>query len=76
MTLWSIVPEEVVLNSVTPPAAYEEIECSGMKCVVEKTSPTQCRVVRLLTTDPSDYLRTDLQPGTILTYEPILKSFS
>ena len=76
MTLWSIVPEEIVLGSVTPPPAYEEIECSGMKCLVEKTGPTQCRVVRLLTTDPSEYLRTEFQPGTILTYEPILKTLS
>jgi len=76
MILWSIVPGELVLGDVTPPPAYEEIECSGMKCLVEKTSPTQCKIIRLLTTDPSDYLRTELQPGAILTYEPILKTLS
>jgi len=73
MILWSIIPDEIVLNDVTSPSVYEEIECSGMKCLVEKTGPLQCRVVRLLTTNPSDYLRTELQPGTLLTYEPILK---
>jgi len=74
MTLWSIIPEEIVLGTVAPPPTYEEIECNGMKCLVEKTGPAQCRVVRLLTTDPSDYLHSELQPGTILTYEPILKA--
>lgn len=76
MTLWSVVPVEIVLDNVALQPAYEEIECSGMKCLVEKTGPTECRVVRLLTTDPSEYLRTDLQPGTILTYEPMLKALS
>jgi len=76
MILWSIVPDEIVLGNITSPLAYEEIEYSGMKCLVEKTSPTQCRIVRLLTTDPSDYLQTELQPGTILTYGPIVKGLS
>ena len=76
MTLWSIVPVEMVLDNVASLPAYEEIEYSGMKCLVEKTGPSQCRVVRLLTTDPSEYLRSKLQPGTILTYEPILKDLS
>lgn len=76
MTIWSIVPIEMVLSNTASPTAYDEIECNGMKCLVEKTGPTQCRVVRLLTTNPSDYLRTDLQPGTVLTYEPMLKVLS
>jgi len=76
MILWSIVPVEMVLGNVDIQPAYEEIEYNGMKCLVEKTSPTQCRVVRLLTTDPSDYLRTEFQPGTMLTYEPLLKILS
>ena len=73
MTLWSIVPEELVLDTTTPPPVYEEIEYSGMKCLVEKTSPTQGRIVRLLTTNPGDYLHNDLQPGTVITYEPTIK---
>ena len=76
MILWSIVPEEMVLSNVASQPDYEEIECSGLKCLVEKIGPRECRVVRLLTTDPSDYLRTELQPGAILTYEPVLKALS
>lgn len=76
MILWNVLPEDVVLSNVEALPIYEEIECNGMKCLVEKTGPTQCRVVKLLTTDPSDYLRAELQPGTILTYEPTLKYLS
>jgi len=76
MTLWSILPAEMILDNVVSPPDYEEIEYSGMKCLVEKIGPRQCKVVRLLTTNPSDYLRAELQPGTILTYEPIFKALS
>ena len=72
MMIWSIVPPEIMFNTAAPPT-YEEIEWGGLKCLVEKTSPTQCRVIRLLTTDPNDYLRNELQPGSILTYEPLMK---
>ena len=74
MTIWSIVPPDIMLNTPITSSTYEEIEWSGMKCIVEKTSPTQCRVIRILSTDPNDYLRMELQPGSVLTYDPILKA--
>ncbi|MDF2635391.1 MAG: YlzJ-like protein [Pelosinus sp.] len=73
MTLWSILPTELVLSNVdSPPPLYEEIQCNHIKLIVEKISPTQCKVSRLLTTDPQDYLHPEIQPGKILTYKPIL----
>jgi len=74
MILWSIIPPDMVWGNVDPPSAYEEIEYNGMKCLVEKTNPTQYRVVRLLTTNPNDYLSTALQPGTIVSYESMKAS--
>ncbi|AIF51726.1 YlzJ-like family protein [Pelosinus sp. UFO1] len=73
MTLWSIIPEEIVLDNVSTPTVYEEIECNNMKMLVEKISPTQCKVSRLLTTNPQDYLRPEIQPGSILTYRLVLE---
>jgi len=73
MTLWSILPAELVLNDVEKPPVYEEIQCNNIKMIVEKISPTQCKVSRLLTTDPQDYLHPQIQPGSILTYKPILE---
>lgn len=72
MIIWSIVPPEIMWNASDNLPAYEEIQWHGMKCVVEKTSPTQYKVIRLLTTDPNDYLRIELQPGSTLTYDPLL----
>ena len=71
MILWSIIPPEMIWGTVNPPSPYEEIEYNGMKCLVEKTSTTQYRVVRLLTTNPTDYLCTELEPGKLLTYDPL-----
>jgi len=76
MIIWSIVPPDIMWNAAENPPTYEEIEWGGMKCVVQKTGPTQCKVIRLLTTDPNDYLRMELQPGCLLTYEPIVKALS
>lgn len=76
MIIWSVIPPDIMFNTTENLPIYEEIEWTGMKCLVEKTSPTQCKVVRLLTTDPKDYLRIELQPGSILTYGPIVKALS
>ncbi|WP_425060923.1 hypothetical protein SCACP_16840 [Sporomusa carbonis] len=77
MILWTIVPEEAIfVNQNQSIAAYEEIEYSGQKVLVEKVSAKEFRVVRLLTTNPSDYLRNDLQPGTIITYKPVIETLS
>ncbi|WP_378952467.1 YlzJ-like family protein [Pelosinus sp. sgz500959] len=76
MILWSIVDPDLVLSDLTVQPVYEEAEYNGMKCVVEKVGSAQCRIIKLLTTDPSDYLRSELQPGTMLAYEPILKKLS
>jgi len=74
MILWSILPADIVLDNIDSLPPYEEISYSGMKCLVEKTGSTQYRVIRLLTTNPKDYLRPELQPGTMLKYEPIWKA--
>lgn len=72
MTLWSILPTELVFSNVDSPPLYEEIQCNNIHLIVERIGPTQCKVNRLLTTDPQDYLHPEIQPGRILTYKPIL----
>lgn len=76
MIIWSIIPPDIMWTQPETVPTYEEVQWGSMKCVVEKTSPTQCKIIRLVTTDPTDYLRVELQPGSILTYEPTLKALS
>lgn len=74
MIFWSILPEEYVFstnNLLDSSPLYEEIQCNNIKLLVEKMGPSQCKISRLLTTNPQDYLLPDIQPGNILTYKPI-----
>lgn len=76
MILWTVMPEELIFSQESISSPYEEIEYAGTKMLVEKTSADQCRIVRLLSTDPNDYLRQDIQPGITLigtmTYEQLV----
>jgi hypothetical protein len=70
--LWTVLPVELVLDGIDKPPAYEEVELSGAKVLVERLTPGESRVVRLLSTSPADYLRPELQPGTTLIHKPAL----
>lgn len=77
MILWTIVPEEVVYRDQNQPVpVYEEIEYIGQKVVAQKISQNEFRVVRLLSTNPADYLRSELQPGRVITYKPVMQTLS
>lgn len=68
MIMWTVVPMDIVFNPAEPAPTYEELNYNGTNMLVEKLSPTQCRIVRLLSTNPADYLRPDIQPGVVLNY--------
>lgn len=77
MILWTIVPEEIIFAGQNQPvSAYEEIEYLGQKVMVEKIAQNEFRVVRLLTTIPANYLRSELQPGTVISYKPVIEALS
>lgn len=64
MVLWTIMPDEVLFAQDYSPV-LEEVELAGTRMMVEKTAGDGYRVVRILSTDPQDYLRHDIQPGTV-----------
>ncbi|VBB08027.1 Hypothetical protein LUCI_3292 [Lucifera butyrica] len=76
MILWTILPLEMVLDGIDKSPAYEEIEYAGVKAVVEKISAAQYRIVRIVTSDPQNYLRPEFQPGALLTYRPAYADLS
>ncbi|MEN6411162.1 MAG: YlzJ-like family protein [Veillonellales bacterium] len=55
---------------------YEEIEYTGTKMQVTKLSDNQWQIIRILSTDPQDYLREDIQPGTVLVSTPVFKALA
>ncbi|MDT8901362.1 YlzJ-like family protein [Anaeroselena agilis] len=70
--LWTVLPAELVLDGFEKSPVYEEAEIAGAKVMVEKVAPYECRIVRLLSTAPDDFLRPELQPGVTLSYKPSL----
>jgi hypothetical protein len=48
--------------------AYEEISWKNATLLVEDTGRNTARVVRLISTDPADYLDPALQPGSTIQY--------
>jgi hypothetical protein len=68
--LWTVLPPEMVLDGWEKCTAYEELDLAGARVEVERLSPLESRVVRLLSTDPADFLRPELQPGTLVSYRP------
>jgi len=71
MVLWTVIPIEMVMADPYQQPVFEDIEYAGVTVTVEKLGPVQSRIVRLISTDPQDFLREDIQPGMILTYQPM-----
>lgn len=65
--LWTVLPMEFVLqqdDGVQP--SYQETLVKGVKVVVERMSIDECRIVRIISTDPKHFLQSDIQPGLII----------
>lgn len=71
MILYSpMVPELVWEGAEEYRPVFKEIKVGRMTLVVEPLTFTQARVVRLISTDPADYLYSPYQPGKILEFTP------
>lgn len=77
MILWTVMPLDLIFGpQETSHPPYEEIEYTGTKMQVTRLSDNQWQIIRILSTDPNDYLRTDIQPGTILVNKPVFEVFA
>lgn len=72
MMLWTIIPIEQVIEGFDKPPTYEEVDLASMKLQIERLSPTEGRIVRIISTNPLDYLQDNLQPGQMLSFRPVL----
>lgn len=71
MLLWTIVPPDSIFPAENFNPVYNETRYHGIPMLVERVSPQQCQIVRLLSTDPQDYLRQDLQPGQLIDFQQL-----
>jgi hypothetical protein len=72
MIIHSIVPLDVIFSSDTQEDHNEVIDYGQIKLEVRKIENKDYEVVRIISTNPEDYLKADLQPGSILKarYQP------
>lgn len=71
MTHYTILPPELVFQETVDPKQplYKEIFYQGVRCEMEMGEEGTCTVNRIFSTCPADYLRPELQPGSVFTLE-------
>ena len=68
MILWTPMQLELVLEGLEEMVSprCSQVVHQGVPMLVEKTGYGRSRVARLLSTDPGDYLKPELSPGSYL----------
>ncbi|HBG01960.1 MAG TPA: hypothetical protein DDW87_10365 [Firmicutes bacterium] len=67
MILYTVLPIEDVLEGVEEdPVSTLELVMGGLTLEVEPLGGFQARIVRVLSTDPNDFLLPHSQPGAII----------
>lgn len=63
--LWTIIPTEWIMDEEEAPASFLEMAVGQARVLLERSSDGTTRVHRVLSTNPADYLRPELQPGAV-----------
>ncbi|MFI5360281.1 MAG: YlzJ-like family protein [Halanaerobiales bacterium] len=68
MLNYSIYPLEMILEDYDDfVPEYEEVNFSnGLTLLVERSGKDERKIAKIISSDPQDYLRPELQPGSIL----------
>lgn len=68
--IYTPVPIEQIFPDNLENLQYQEIDIGlEKKIIVERISESQCKIVRLISTDCNDYLYSRYQPGTIINLQ-------
>ncbi|MCR6545913.1 YlzJ-like family protein [Dehalobacterium formicoaceticum] len=61
--LWTIMPEEMILEGYDQKREYQVKKFMGRDFIVESGENNQDVIVQLLSTDPNDFLKQSFGPG-------------
>lgn len=71
MILWTAMPLELVLGDYDPaqttPSPQVEVKYKDRTVIIEPLGLNKGKVLRLISTDPADYLLEDFQPGMVIS---------
>lgn len=63
--LWTIVPTDWLMDEEETPMSFMEMSVGHARVLLENAPDGTRRVHRILSTNPADYLRPELQPGAV-----------
>lgn len=67
--IYSVIPVEDILAGVEiDPVATRELTIGGLLMEVEPQGDFTAKIVRLISSNPQDYLLTDYQPGSLVRW--------
>ncbi len=68
MLIWSVIPSQIIWQSEeTEQKPQSKItEVKGVKVLVEPLADGKGRICQVLSTNPNDFLREELTPGSIV----------
>lgn len=74
MIFYSIIPHEAVFTGDDEHAeAQMPITINGVQLIVQPYSDQEWQVVRLISSNPSDFLNEKYQPGQLISLKPFFQ---
>ena len=69
--MWTIMPPEMIWEGIEEkPKGLLQLSWRGTPVLVEPLEFGRGKIVKLLSTDPKDFLRPELQPGSVVDLMP------
>lgn len=74
MVIYTPVPVEALTQSPEEERRFTEIPFGDAVILAEVTPEGNCKVVRLISSNPDDFLNPDFQPGSEIMMAPVFQS--
>lgn len=71
MVIYTPIPVDSLFNSEDQDRQFTEFPYGDARVVAEISAQGSCRVVRVISTNPQDFLRPELQPGSEIALKPV-----
>jgi hypothetical protein len=69
--MWTVIPPEIIWEGIEErPKDLLQMEWQGVQVLVEPLQFARGRIIQLLSTEPADFLKPELQPGSIVELMP------
>lgn len=74
MVMYTIVPLEIVFgdDEERPAKSRLTLDVGGVKLEVEQSASNEYEIIRLISSNPSDYLNEKYQPGRKIAMYPLI----